>query len=109
MSFNAQRRGQNTYSLSAEIRTASSSVAIWSAVTCYRFGCPFGVRKLVYAFKKRRQVAKLEVVLNIQFIDLKSVDCLAHRWRRRSLEPSRRTPLILIGHRHEPMRDRILM
>ena len=61
------------------------------------------------AFKKRRQVAKLEVVLNIQFIDLKSVDCLAHRWRRRSLEPSRRTPLILIGHRHEPMRDRILM
>ena len=49
------------------------------------------------------------IVMYLQLVDLEAVDCPHLRRGGGALEPRRRTPRILIGHRHQPMLHRILM
>src|SRR5436190_12977224 len=49
------------------------------------------------------------IVVNLQLVDLEAVDRPHLRRGSGALEPRRRTPRILIGHRHQPMLHRILM
>src|SRR5438874_6154209 len=49
------------------------------------------------------------IVVNLQLVDLEPVDRPHLRRGGGALEPRRRTPRILIGHRHQPMLHRILM
>src|SRR5438128_171184 len=49
------------------------------------------------------------IVVKLQLVYLEAVDCPHLRRGGGALEPRRRTPRILIGHRYQPMLHRILM
>ena len=59
----------------------------------------FGVRRLVAAFHSADLSAQLlELVIYREVVRLKAIDRFDGRRRRRSFEPSRGTPGILISH-----------
>src|SRR5439155_12346110 len=69
-----------------------------------------GLRGPVPAVQRRLPVRRGSVfIVDFQVVDLEAIDGPHLRGRRRALEPGRRAPRILIGHRHQSVLNRILM
>ena len=51
----------------------------------------------------------VEVVVDVDFVDFEAVDGLHLSRRGGALEPGRRAPAILVGHRHQAVFDRVLV